>query len=96
MESRHVQKPNKKKESFEISEPNAAAVLLVGDFTGWEANPIPLKRSKDGTWKAAVPLEPGWHQYRFVVDGQWRDDAECTWRTPNEFGSENCVREVCP
>jgi 1,4-alpha-glucan branching enzyme len=88
-----VQKP-KKKESFEIAEPNASTVLLVGDFTDWEQNPIPLKRGKDGIWKASVPLEPGQHQYRFLVDGKWRDDAQCTWHAANTFGSENCVREV--
>ena len=52
----------KKKESFELVEPNAADVQLVGDFTGWEQNPIALKRQKDGCWKATVPLEPGQHE----------------------------------
>lgn len=88
-----MQKP-KKKESFELADPNASNVLLVGDFTGWEQNPIPLKRGKDGIWKTSVPLEPGQHQYRFLVDGQWRDDAQCTWHAVTTFGSENCVREV--
>jgi 1,4-alpha-glucan branching enzyme len=86
----------KKKESFEIVEPNAAAVLLVGDFTGWERDPIALKRQKDGWWKATVPLDPGPHQYRFLVDGQWRDDTQCSQRAPNPFGSQNCVRQVSP
>ncbi len=39
-------------------------------------------------------LEPGTHEYRFKVDGQWRDDEECAQRRPNEFGAQNCVREV--
>jgi 1,4-alpha-glucan branching enzyme len=86
----------KRKESFEIVEPNADAVLLVGDFTEWEHHPIALKRQKDGCWKATVPLDPGPHQYRFLVDGQWRDDATCGQRATNPFGSQNCVRQVAP
>ena len=84
----------KKKETFEVIEPNASAVLLAGDFTDWEQCPVPLKRQKDGTWKATVPLAPGAHQYRFLVDGQWRADAKCAQRAANPFGSDNCVRQV--
>ena len=74
--------------------PTAENVLLVGDFTEWEQIPISLKRLKNGTWKATVPLDPGEHEYRFLVDGQWRDDAECAILKPNTFGAANCVREV--
>jgi 1,4-alpha-glucan branching enzyme len=84
----------KAKESFSFFAPTAENVELVGDFTGWQQNPITLKKQKDGTWKATVPLEPGLHEYRFVVDGQWCDDPDCTLRRPNPFGAENCLREV--
>ncbi len=83
-----------KKETFQILEPTANQVVLVGDFTAWNQNPIPLKRQKDGVWKTVVPLAPGQHEYRFVVDGQWRDDTQCAVRRSNPFGGENCVREV--
>jgi 1,4-alpha-glucan branching enzyme len=86
----------KKRETFELVEPNASTVVLVGDFTAWEQNPIPLKKQKDGVWRAAVPLDPGNHEYRFLVDGQWRDDDTCCTRKPNPFGGQNCVREVAP
>ena len=85
---------SKKKESFTYFAPSAANVTLVGDFTDWEQNPINLKKQKDGTWTATVPLEPGAHEYRFKVDGQWRDDDQCAQRKPNVFGEQNCVREV--
>ena len=84
----------KKRETFQIMDPQATTVVLVGDFTAWQENPIPLRRQKDGIWRATVPLEPGAHEYRFVVDGQWRDDLQCHVRRPNPFGGENCVREV--
>jgi 1,4-alpha-glucan branching enzyme len=84
----------RKKESFTYFDPKAAHVLLAGDFTNWEQNPISLKKQKDGSWKATIPLEPGSHEYRFLVDGQWRDDERCPSRRPNAFGAQNCVRDV--
>jgi len=85
-----------KKETFQLIEPTAEEVLLLGDFTNWEENPILLKHERDGIWKAVVPLQPGLHEYRFIVDGQWRDDSKCMQRRANPFGTENCVREVAP
>lgn len=87
---------SKKKETFELNEPNAAAVEVVGDFTKWDEHPVALKRQKDGVWRVSVSLEPGPHEYRFRVDGQWRDDGTCCSRRPNPFGGENCVRDVRP
>ena len=86
----------RKKETFQLIDPDATDVLLVGDFTDWEASPINLKQQKDGIWKTTVELEPGQHEYRFLVDGEWRDDSRCTLRKANPFGGENCVRDVAP
>jgi 1,4-alpha-glucan branching enzyme len=84
----------KKKETFSYVQPNARNVMLVGNFTDWEQHPIELKKQKDGTWRTTVTLEPGEYEYRFLVDGEWRDDATCPMRKPNPFGEANCVREV--
>lgn len=89
-----MQVKSKKNESFTYFAPTAENVLLAGDFTDWEQHPVSLKKQKDGSWKATIPLEPGVHEYRFLVDGQWRDDDQCPARKPNAFGALNCVREV--
>jgi hypothetical protein len=39
-------------------------------------------------------LAAGTYHYRFLVDGAWCDDPECTLKIPNVFGSHNMVREV--
>ena len=82
------------KETFALFAPEAQSVELVGSFTDWEENAITLKKSKDGTWKASVSLQPGTYEYRFKVDGQWRNDPDCPKRTTNPYGEENCLREV--
>jgi 1,4-alpha-glucan branching enzyme len=84
----------KSKESFTYFDPSAETVMVAGDFTHWDENPIALKKQKDGSWKATVPLEPGEHEYRFLVDGRWQDDSQCSQRKPNGFGQQNCVRYV--
>ncbi|MEO8429436.1 MAG: isoamylase early set domain-containing protein [Verrucomicrobiota bacterium] len=84
----------KKIETFSYLAPEARSVMLTGDFTDWEQNPVPLKKQKSGTWKTTVSLEPGTHEYRFLVDGEWSDDPGCLMRVKNPFGAENCVRTV--
>ncbi len=70
------------------------SVQLVGNFTHWQQSPIGLKKGADGIWRTTIELEPGTYHYRFLVDGQWRDDPECTMRVPNPFGSQDAVRKV--
>jgi len=82
------------KQTFSITAPAAMSVMLVGDFTHWQEKPISLAKHQGGVWSAAVELPPGTHHYRFLVDGEWRDDAECSLRVPNPFGSLNAVRQV--
>jgi 1,4-alpha-glucan branching enzyme len=84
----------KSNRTFSINAPEALSVQLVGDFTHWQENPVNLKRQHGGIWKATVPLTPGTYHYRFLVNGQWRDDPECTVRVPNPFGGENSVRQI--
>jgi 1,4-alpha-glucan branching enzyme len=82
------------RQTFRFTAPGATSVLLAGDFTHWQQSPVSMKKGKDGVWMAAVELPPGKHNYRFIVDGEWRDDPECTVRVPNPFGSQNMVRQV--
>jgi len=85
------QKTVKQKVTFSYLAPEARTVSLVGDFTQWEKAPLPLKKAKAGVWKKVVSLPAGRHEYRLVVDGEWRDDPHCPHRQPNQFGTENCV-----
>ena len=68
--------------------------MLVGDFTHWQKSPINLKKDEHGNWHAKVTMEPGTYHYRFLVDGEWRDDPECTLRVDNPYGTRNAVRQV--
>jgi 1,4-alpha-glucan branching enzyme len=81
-------------QSFCFTAPAARSVQLVGDFTNWQQKPISLQRSGAGVWRTAVALTPGTHQYRFLVDGEWRDDPACQLHVANPFGTQDAVRQV--
>ena len=49
---------------------------------------------RNGVWTASVELTPGQHHYRFIVDGDWRDDPECTVRVANPYGGQDMVKRV--
>ena len=87
-------KNNSKQQNFSFTAPTAMNVELVGDFTHWQQRPINLRKGADGVWRTTIELQAGTHRYRFLVDGQWRDDPECAVRVPNPFGSRNAVRQV--
>ena len=82
------------KQVFQFVAPTAKSVELVGDFTHWRQQPIPLQRDPTGIWTASVALAPGTHRYRFLVDGVWQDDPTCRSRARNPFGSEDMLREA--
>ncbi len=83
-----------RKQTFRYTAPEAKAVLLVGDFTQWQQNPLSMQKGTNGVWAATVSLPPGKHYYRFIVDNRWCDDPQCTTRVPNPYGSQDMVRLV--
>lgn len=92
-------KTNKKKmmamkTEFSVSTPQAKNVFLVGDFNQWNPITHPLKREKGGIWKITLALDPGKHEYRFLIDGQWTNDLHCSSFVENPFGTKNCLRIV--
>src|SRR5207245_1605330 len=83
-----------RKVEFFLEAPAARSVKLAGDFTHWEKSPVEMMHSQDGVWFTVVPLEPGQYAYRFIVDGQWRDDPSSTQHVINAFGTENALINV--
>jgi len=83
--------PGLPKVQFSLEAPEAKSVKLAADFTHWAEHAIEMMPSLEGIWLTVVPLAPGSYAYRFIVDGEWRDDPRCTRRLPNPFGTENAV-----
>ena len=69
----------------------AADVVVTGDFTGWSREGVRLQKRRDGCWTTTLSVTPGEHEYRLLVDGQWRNNPGAERRVANGFGSENDV-----
>jgi 1,4-alpha-glucan branching enzyme len=81
-----------KKVTFRFSAPDASEVLLAACFTKWDEKPKKMKKFKNGTWNVRAELKVGeTYRYRYLVDGEWKDDPECTKHETSPFGSENCL-----
>lgn len=80
--------------AFTCKAPSAQAVFLAGDFNGWSATAQPMSRDKDGAWTVTVALAPGDHEYKFVVDGAWQEDADNPRRKADPFGGSNSLVTV--
>jgi len=77
--------------------PGAAAVHLVGEFNGWDAEATPMERLRDGSYKAMLDLETGrTYRYRYLIDGRtWENDWDAHRYAPSSFaGVEDSVVEV--
>ena len=74
-------------------EVGAGDVALCGDFSGWTAGSIPLRRGSDGAWQVTVPLAPGSsYRYRYLLDGErWENAWQADRYEPNPFGSDDSV-----
>jgi 1,4-alpha-glucan branching enzyme len=74
--------------------PDAKEVVLAGDFNKWNAKSHPMKKDKGGVWKRSAMLPPGRYEYKFLVDGQWRNDPKNDKTCPNRFGTRNSVLTI--
>jgi hypothetical protein len=54
---------------FELQAYGATDVRLAGSFSGWEAS-HEMTPVGPGLWTVTLPLEPGVHDYVFLVDGE--------------------------
>ncbi|MEE8507506.1 MAG: AAA family ATPase [Myxococcota bacterium] len=77
---------------------DASDVRIAGDFNGW----VPDKgvRSliesdgKGRVWTKVLQLPPGTYQYRYIVDGEWREDPDNPAVVTSSVGARNSVMVV--
>jgi 1,4-alpha-glucan branching enzyme len=79
---------------FKITVPKAKSVAIAGTFNNWDPARTPLRNEGGGVWRVFLPLNAGRYEYRYVVDGQWQEDAAAKEFAPNPFGGRNSVLKV--
>jgi chromosome partitioning protein len=79
-------------------DPSANDVRIAGDFNGW----VPDKGVRSliesegpvRVWTKILQLPPGTYQYRYVVDGEWREDPENPEIRSSSVGGRNSILVV--
>jgi chromosome partitioning protein len=79
-------------------DPAASDVRIAGDFNGW----VPDKgvrslieaEGETRIWTKILHLAPGRYQYRYVVDGEWREDPDNPDGVASQVGGRNSVLVV--
>lgn len=73
---------------FKLNAPQATQVSLAGDFTEWRPT-YEMTQAEPGVWTIVVPLDPGVHDYAFIVDGErWVADPNAP-AVDDGFGGRN-------
>jgi chromosome partitioning protein len=76
----------------------AGDVRIAGDFNGWVPDrgvrSLIAAEGQSRVWTKILTLEPGTYQYRYVVDGEWREDPTNPKSAPGPTGQPNSILHV--
>ncbi|MEK9499459.1 glycoside hydrolase family 13 [Gaopeijia maritima] len=80
---------------FSLEAPGAQTVAVSGDFNEWSADAVMSDPDGDGVWTLRLPMDPGVHEYMFVIDGErWVTDPLAERTTDDGFGNRNAILAV--
>ena len=88
------QEIKRRKVTFSLENADANEVFLIGDFNKWNPKSHPMKSDENGAWVRNVIIPPGEYEYKFIVDGQWKEDPQKEQLSLNCFGTYNNIINV--
>jgi cyclomaltodextrinase / maltogenic alpha-amylase / neopullulanase len=81
--------------TFHMMAPNANQVYLAGSLNGWSDNSDLMQdEDGDGVFSITIELDPGEYEYKFVVDGNWKEDPQAADYTDDGHGGRNGIVKV--
>ena len=84
-----------KKVSFQVTAEPGSEVFVAGSFNDWNPTQCRMRDNPgSGHCKTTLVLPPGRHEYKFVVNGEWRVDPACAESVPNDYGALNSILTV--
>ena len=84
----------RRKVTFSLENADANEVFLIGDFNKWNPKSHPMKSDENGAWVRNMIIPPGEYEYKFIVDGQWKEDPQNEQLSLNCFGTYNNIINV--
>jgi len=85
------QKIKGRRVTFSLEAAEAKEVILMGDFNNWNPKKHSMQSNGEGTWNKTVVLSPGKYEYKFLIDGEWREDPQNDQTCTNSFGTKNSI-----
>lgn len=79
---------------FEPNDESYEKVQLAGNFNNWSPNGSEFQLNSAGKWEKEVLIDPGLHQYQFVVDGNWILDPANKDSVDNNIGGFNSSLQI--
>jgi 1,4-alpha-glucan branching enzyme len=90
-----IERPRRRRVTFRFEAGPESDVRLAGSFNNWNTSTHRLSRKNgNGKYATSLLLPAGRHEYKFIVNGEWRCDPACADLAPNEHGTLNSVIEV--
>lgn len=96
--SSRLKQPNRdaiNESTFILNGVIANKVGVAGSFNDWKAETTPMLKTDNSRWSVTLTLQPGVHQYQFVIDDKlWIADPNATHSVTDGFGNRNSILTV--
>lgn len=87
--------PKATRVTFSIRAEVGSKVYLAGSFNNWDPTAKQLQdKNGTGEYTCCVNLPAGQYEYKFVINGTWCADPECTDWVQNDMGTLNSLKIV--
>jgi hypothetical protein len=81
--------------TFSVRAKVGSKVFLAGSFNDWDPTAKQMSdKNNEGLFSVTVCLEPGCHEFKYVIDGIWCADPTCVDWVHNDLGTLNSVKSV--
>jgi 5'-AMP-activated protein kinase regulatory beta subunit len=81
-----------KKVTFRVVAAPGSEVFVAGTFNDWNPKEHALHDNPDsGHYAGTLVVPTGRHEYKFIINGDWRVDPNSSEWVPNGQGSLNSV-----
>ena len=87
-------KIKRRKVIFSLDFSGANEVILMGDFNKWDPMVHSMKKDGNGFWTKSIMIPPGKYEYKFLIDGQWKEDPGNEQACLNCFGTMNSILDL--
>lgn len=77
-----------------VKAPEAKEVYLAGEFNNWKLDEHSRMEQANGCWTKHLNLNSGKYRYRFVIDGNWIEDADNPLKELNTYGTMDSLLKI--